>query len=193
MGVQRNWPLPASQHVNYFLLHPSQVCGEYERTWRPFSPTSAYGGRGTHCHLRALPLACGGRGQPCSQTACCEFSCWTSPPPSFSFFGGGTEWAVCFQTRGRGSPLWLALGQGNSGQAWRLAFLEPPPSGDYTVRVKPAPFGSCSPRGTFRAELSGQAVGCVGRLALPAPASAPGTASGTGGQPTSRVPSGGPC
>lgn len=126
-------------------------------------------------------------------TGSCEVSCRTSPPPSFSFFGGGTAWAVCFQAGERGSPLWLALGQGNSGRDWRLAFLEPPPSGDYTVRVKLAPFRSCSPRVTFRAELSGQVVGCVRRLALPAPASTPGTASGAGGQPTSRVPSGGPC
>lgn len=126
-------------------------------------------------------------------TGCCEVSCRTSPPPSFSFFGGGTAWAVCFQAGERGSPLWLALGQGNSGQDWRLAFLEPPPSGDYTVRVKLAPFRSCSPGVTFRAELSGQGVGCVRRLALPAPGSALGTASGTGAQPTSRVPSGGLC
>lgn len=188
MGVQRNWPLPASQHVNYFLLHPSQVCGEYKIQTDMSVPSLPPRLTEDAAHTVTSVL-----GRPRSQTACCEVSCWTLPPPSFSFFGGGTAWAVCFQAGGRGSPLWLVLGQGNSGQDWRLDFLEPPPSGDYTVRVKPAPFGSCSPGGTFRAELSGQAVGCVGRLALPASASASGTASGIGGQPTSRVPSGGPC
>lgn len=69
------------------------------------------------------------------------------------------------------------------GQDWRLAFLEPPPSGDYTVRVKLAPFRSCSPRVTFRAELSGQGVGCVRRLALPAPASTWGQLQAQGGSP----------
>ena len=83
--------------------------------------------------------------------------------------------AVHFQEGERGSPLWLAPGQGNSGQSWRPAFLETRPSGDYTVRVKTAPFRSCSPRLTFKclknekrsgAELSGREVGRTGRLAL---------------------------
>lgn len=95
--------------------------------------------------------------------------------------------------RGRGSPLWLALGQGNSGQARRLAFLEPPPSGDYTVRVKPAPFGSCSPGG----DLQGQALRTGSGLCREAGSTSSGLCSGDSfrhrGQPTSRVPSGGPC
>ena len=130
------------------------------------------------CHRRALCTSLGpGRGRSWSQSTgyCHEISCGVSPASSFSFSWGGTVLAVHFQEGEWGSPLWLTPGQGNSGQSWRPAFLETHPSGDYTVRVKPAPFRSCSPRLTFKclksekrsgAELSGREVGCTGRLAL---------------------------
>lgn len=52
---------------------------------------------------------------------------------------------------GRGSPSWLALGQGNSHTVLRaLAFLETCPSDEGRVRVKLASFRSCSPGLTFK-------------------------------------------
>lgn len=156
------------------------------------------------CHHRALCTSLGpGRGRSWSQsTGCChEVSCGVSPASSFSFSWGGTVLAVQFQEGEWGSPLWLTPGQGNSGQSWRPAFLETHPSGDYTVRVKPAPFRSCSPRLTFKclksekrsgAELSGREVGCTGRLALLSAGLCSGDSTGTGGAAHGQGPKWGP-